>query len=232
MAIMKRYWLFLFLFSLPLLADDFYSFESTKSLENSKTQIEEILKKIDNDNFKMIDETLGFHYGWISRWLSPFNYKVYLTRLEKNPQIVIIRVEGSGGDALSLRSIFYHEKLHKEDLSNFKFYQISEKSHFFGQTLNLVHPVLGILYAGYDSPSLVKSQMWTRSIWYFALDTFLIWAGGRNWFRSKWDPAKYSANIVGSMLFVRTISGIQNANLIRGHNRFVRLGYTFPLDLY
>lgn len=224
--------LFIFLIVSTLFAQDFYSFESTLSLENTKDKIDQILNKIDEGNFKMIDETLGFEYGWVSRWISPFNYKVYLTKLTKNPNLVIIRVEGNGGDALSLRSIFYHEKLNKDELSDFKWKSIEYKNHFFGQSLNLIHPVLGIIYAGYNSPSLTKSQMWSRSIWYFTIDTFLIWAAGRNWFQSKWDPAKYSGNILGTMLFIRTISGYQNLNLVRGHNRFVRLGYTFALDLY
>lgn len=215
-----------------LLANDFYSFESTENLETSKKRIEEILTKIDQDNFTMIDETLGFHYSWISRWYSPFSYKIYLTTLEKQKKITIIRIEGNGGDALSLRTIFYHEKLSKEELKDFKFVSISSKYHLFGGTLNLIHPALGILYAGYDSPSLTENQMWSRSIWYFVIDSFLIWAGGRNWFKNKWDPAKYSGNILGTMLLIRTISGVQNFNLIRGHNRFYRLEYTFPIDLY
>ncbi len=230
---MKRIILIFILLTVSnLIADDFYSFESTLSLENSKDKINEILNKIDQGNFKMIDETLGFEYGWVSRWLSPFNYKIYLTKLIKNPDLVIIRVEGNGGDALSLRTIFYHEKLNKDDLSDFKWQSIEYKNHVFGQGLNLIHPALGIFYAGSNSPSLTTSQIKSRTIWYFAIDTFLIWAAGRNWFRSKWDPSKYSGNILGSMLFIRAISGYQNANLIRGHNRFVRLGYTFALDLY
>jgi hypothetical protein len=224
--------LLLVLFLFPLYSKDFYSFESTQNLENSSLKIDEILNKLDAGNFKMIDETLGFHYGWISRWLSPFNYKIYLTALEKNSNIVVIRIEGNGGDALSFRTIFYHEKLNKEDLSNFKFYSLSEKNHLLGQSLNLIHPALGIIYAGYNSPSLTESQMWSRSIWYFVIDSFLIWAGGRNWFKSKWDPSKYGGNILGTMIIIRTISGIQNANIVRGHNRYVKLGYTFPLDLY
>ncbi len=232
---MRKYlYFFIFITSFlnNLFSDDFYSFESHQTLNNSKTKIEEILNKIDKDNFKMIDETLGFEYGWISRWISPFNYKIYLTSMEFKKDYVIIRIEGSGGDALSFRTIFHHEKLSKEDLSGIKFDSISYKNHFLGQTLNFIHPALGIIYAGYHSPSLTTSQIWKRSIWYFVADTFLIWAGGRNWFRSKWDPAKYSGNIIGSMIFIRTLSGIQNANLIRGHNRFVQLGYTFPLDFY
>lgn len=228
----KLTFIILLLVVFPLFSDDFYSFESKETLENTKIRIEEILNKIDKDNFKMIDETLGFQYGWISRWLSPYDYTIYLTELEKNPDIVIIRVEGNGGDALSLRTIFYQEKLNKEDLSDLKFYKLTEKNHFLGQSLNLIHPAFGIFYAGYQSPSLTKSQMWSRSIWYFVIDSFLIWAGGRNWFKSKWDPGKYSGNIIGTMLLIRTISGIQNANLIRGHNRYVNLGYSFPLDLY
>ncbi len=222
----------LFFFNIVIVAQDFYSFESTLSLENTKDKIDQILNKIDEGNYKMIDETLGFEYGWVSRWLSPFNYKIYLIRLIKNPNFVIIRVEGNGGDALSLRNIFYLEKINKDDLSDFKWKSIDYKNHFYGQSLNLIHPALGIIYAGHNSPSLTKSQIWSRSIWYLTIDAFLIWAAGRNWFQNKWDPSKYSGNILGSVLFVRTISGYQNVNLIRGHNRFVRLGYTFPLDLY
>lgn len=230
---MKKYFqaIFLFLICLNLYADDFYSFESKLNLEKSKVKIEEILNKIDKGNFKMIDETLGFHYGWVSRWTSPFSYKIYLTDLEKN-NLTIIRVEGNSGDALSFRTIFYHEQLNKEDLKDFKYYPIQSKYHIYGQTLNLIHPIFGILYAGYNSPSLTEGQMWSRSIWYFIIDSFLIWAGGRNWFKSKWDPVKYRGNILGTMIFIRTISGVQNINLIRGHNRYYNLGYSFPIDLY
>lgn len=91
-------------------ARDFYSFESNYNKEISKQKIEEILSKLDSNQYKMLDETLGFHYRWVSRWFSPYNYDIYLTTLEKNQNINLIRIEGNGGDALSLRSIFFHEK--------------------------------------------------------------------------------------------------------------------------
>ncbi|MCS7205852.1 MAG: hypothetical protein NZ853_09150 [Leptospiraceae bacterium] len=211
---------------------DFYSFESPYKIEETKIKIENLLKKIDNKYFKPIDETLGFHYGWVSRWLSPFDYKIYLTHYEKRQDLVIIRIEGNGGDALSLRTIFFKENLNKEELEGFQFYSLESKNHLFAQTLNLIHPALGILYTGYRSPSLTKSQMLWRSVGHFIVDTILIWAAGKNWFRNDWNPKKFSGNIIGSMIFVRSISAIQLFNRVRAHNRYLELGYSFPLDLY
>ncbi len=234
MVKMKKYYsiLVFIIFLNHIISKDFYTFESNENLEISKRKIEEILSKIDSNNFKPVDETLGFQYRWRARWFSPFNYDIYLTTLEKNKNINIIRIEGNGGDALSFRTIFFHEKLSREELKDLTFYPIYDKYHLLGQTFNLIHPSLGILYAGYHSPSLTRSQMWYRGLWYFVIDSFLIWAGGRNWFKNKWDPAKYSNNILATIFLIRTISGIQNFHLIRAHNRYHTLGYTFPLDLY
>ncbi len=216
----------------PLISQDSYSFYSQYSLEQTKIKIEEILSKIDKENYKPLEKTDGNDFAWVSRWISPFEYKIYIMAMEKKPDFVVIRVEGDSGDALSIRSIFYLEKISTENLKELNFKPITDKSYLLSQTFNLIHPVLGISYTGYQSPSLTKEQMISRSIWFTVFDLFIIWAGGKNWFRNKWDPQKYSGNIIGGMLFFRAISGYQLYNNVRGHNRYIKLGYEFPLNFY
>lgn len=230
---MKKYLsLLLFLYSSSLLAVDFYSLESRYNLEETRFRVEELLKKIDDGNFKMIDETLGFHYGWVSRWLSPFSYKIYVTALETRNPVTILRVEGNSGDALAFRFLFYQEKLSKEELEDFSFQPLKPKNHLFSQTLNFLHPALAVIYNNYESPVLTASQAWWRGFWYFTLDALLIWAAGKNWFSSRWNPEKYKENIIGVMILTRAIGSIQSMNLTRAHNRYYRLGYQFPLHLF
>jgi len=217
----------------PLLARDFNSFESPRKMEEAKKDVERMLDKMDPNGFVPIDETLGYKYGWTSRWNSPFNYTVFLGDISESKPTPIIMVEGNAGDVLTFSRIFTIEKIvRNEEDAELVYEKIYPKNHFFGQGLNLVHPSLGVMYASYNSPSLTRGQTYTRALTYFFIDGFLVWAAGRNWFREEFNISKNGGQVAAVMLLTRGIGAYQNQALLRGHNRSVQAGYTFPLELY
>jgi hypothetical protein len=220
-------------FASPLTSRNFNSFESPRKIEQAKEDVERILNKIDPDGFVPIDETLGYRYGWTSRWTSPFNYTVYLGNISESKPVPIIMVEGNAGDVLTFSRIFTIEKIvRNEEDTDLVYEKIYPKYHLIGQTLNLLHPSLGVMYASYGSPSLTGKQTFTRSLTYFVIDGFLVWAAGRNWFQEKFDISTNGGQVAAVMLLTRGSGAYQNQALLRGHNRSVQAGYTFALELY
>jgi len=217
----------------PLMAREFNSFESPRKMEEAKKDVERMLDKMDPNGFVPIDETLGYKYGWTSRWNSPFNYTVFLGDISENKPTPIIMVEGNAGDVLTFSRIFTIEKIvRNEEDAELVYEKIYPKNHFFGQGLNLVHPSLGVMYASYKSPSLTRGQTYTRALTYFFIDGFLVWAAGRNWFREEFNLSKNGGQVAAVMVLTRGMAAYQNQALLRGHNRNVQAGYTFALELY
>lgn len=226
--------IFIFCFVIsPLTARNFNSFETQADTEKTKTDIIKLLDKIDPNGYYELDNTKGGKYGWQSRWLSPFNYRIYIDEISMKKPKPILTVEGNAADVITFSRIFTYEKLamHEAD-TELNFEAIEPKSHLIGQSLNLVNPMFGIFYASYNSPSLTTGQTVLRSVSYFFVDSLLIWAAGRNWFREEFSISKNGGQVAAVMLITRGFGAFQNQALIRGHNRNAGLSYTFPLELY
>lgn len=221
------------LVALPAHARAFNSFEAQRKTDEAKEDVVRILQKIDPNGFYPVDETLGFKYAWKSRWLSPFNYTIYIQDLSMQKPVPIIRVEGNRGDVLSFSRVFTIEGIVKTETNeDLVFRKLQPKSHVVAQGLNLLSPSLGVLYTSYDSPSLSTGQTVGRSLTYLGVDAFLIWAVGRNGWRDKFDPGRRGGAIAAALLVPRIVSGFQASALVRGHNTFAEAGYTFALDSY
>ncbi len=219
--------------STPLLARDFNAFESPRKVDETKADIERMLERLDAGGFEPLEETLGYRYAWTSRWYSPYNYTIYVGTISENKPTTIVMVEGNAADVLTFSHIFTIEKIiQNEEPADVTYEKIYPKSHIWGQGLNLIHPSLGVLYASYKSPSLTRSQTFSRALTYFMLDTFLIWAAGRNWFREEFNISKNGGQVAAVMVLTRSMGAFQNQALLRGHNRNVQAGYTFALELY
>ena len=215
-----------------LMADSFGVYETPLELEQAEARLPGIIDEFQKDGYEEEEETLGFSKAWSSNFLSPFNYSIYTGTVSLENRNAMIRIEGDSGDVKSITRILELKGFIEVPRPEFQpeAIQLTEKSHFYAQGLNLLAPWAGVMYASWDSLRLTTGQTYFRGIMYFLVDSLLIWAAGRDWFQEPFDLSKNGGQVAAVMVLTRSIGAFQSANLIRGHNRFARLGYTFYLD--
>lgn len=217
-----------------LRAESFAVFESPLSVTDSRYQIDHLLWQLDDYRYDKENESLGFSYLFSSRFFSPYSYDIYGGNISRKIPTTIIRLEGGTGDVRLLARILEQKQMirtpPREEVEKHPARPLDPKSHLVAQGLNLLAPWGAVLYASWDSPRLSSGQTWFRFLTYFFFDLFMVYGGGSNWFRESFQPGKYSANITAGLVFMRLIGAVQQANLIRGHNRVAELKYTFYLD--
>lgn len=221
------------LLSSSIFADSVSTHEATADSEATKKRIEEIFQSLDDGDYYFEEETLGFNSLMRDKFVSPFNYWLYLGPISKKQPTTIVRIEGDTGDVRMISRILEQEKVIAE-FSNpnglLNPVPLAPKSHWISQTTTWVAPWLGVLHASYDSPKLSSGQTFFRFGMYFLYDAFMIWAGGRNWFTRKFDLKTYGGNVAAALFLPRVLASYQHANAIRGHNRAAELKYTFYVD--
>ncbi|MBI41706.1 MAG: hypothetical protein CMF59_19095 [Leptospiraceae bacterium] len=215
-----------------LAADTFGVYQTPLELQVAESKLPGILDEFQKDGYSEEEETLGFSKAWSSDFFSPYNYSIYTGTVSLNNKNTIIRLEGDSGDVKSITRILelkgFIEVPRQEYLP--EPITLYEKSHLYAQGLNFLAPWAGVMYTSWDSPRLTTGQTYYRTIMYFLVDSFLIWAAGRNWFQEPFDISKNGGQVAAVMVLTRSIGAFQSANLIRGHNRFARMGYTFYLE--
>ncbi len=218
-----------------LSAETWRSFESPDNPEALRQKIEALLNRLDPDNYRMEPETMGFTYLFANRWTSPYTYRIYGGNVSEKQTMTVLRLEGRTGDVRTFSRIFEQEKLIRvepllsDEGKELLYAPLEPKWHTVGQTLNLVAPWLGVLHASWNSPRMSAGQTVFRFSVYFGIDAVLVWAAGRNFFRDHFDAQKYAGNIAAVLAVPRIIGAVQEANMVRGHNRIVEMKYTFPV---
>ena len=238
--ILATVWLALHIFSPPLQAENVAIFDSPHSNAMTRSEVERVLKMIDPDGYKAVDETAGFTTHFTDRWSSPYSYDFFIGPVStKDPQPVI-RIEGPDGEvrilsrALELEGVI-NPRFNPDNLANIDplnpdpNYVPGYKYHFFSQSLNLVAPWIAVWYHTYDSPLYSSNQTWVRFILYFIADAFVVYAGGTNGFQERFQPDKYWYNIAAGLAAVRMVGAIQSFNYVRANNRVAELKYSFDL---
>ncbi|MCE9596877.1 MAG: hypothetical protein K8S54_02825 [Spirochaetia bacterium] len=211
------------------------AFEAAIPLDQLRGKLTGVLDKIDREGYEMEPESQGFAYAYYNLRTSPFTYRMYATTVSEKQPVPILRVEGRSGDVLTFSRILQIEGIVRAESpvmpngETIAFGPLEHKSHILGQSLNLVAPWLGVLHSSYGSPRLTTGQTVFRFSMYFGADALLVWAGGTNWFRNRWNPGRYGGNIAAALAIPRIVGAVQSANLVRGHNRLVELKYTFPV---
>ena len=215
-----------------LSADTFGVYQTPLEIQIAETKLPALLDEFQKDGYTEEEETLGFSKAWSSDFFSPFNYSIYTGTVSLENKSALIRLEGDSGDVKSITRILeikgFIDVPRQEYLP--EPITLTEKSHFYAQGLNLIAPWAGVMYTSWDSPRLTTGQTYFRGIMYFIVDSMLIWAAGRNWFQEPFDLSKNGGQVAAVMILTRSIGAFQSANLVRGHNRFARLGYTFYLE--
>lgn len=223
----------LLILSGTLYADSFAVYETNnRDIESVRSELNAVMSEFNGNGYERAEETFGFSYAYSSYFFSPYDYFILLGKVSERKPVTMLRIEGNDGDVNAISQILAQKGIINYEYKNpfAKAQTLEEKSHFYGQGLNLLFPWAGVIYSAYDSPMLTSGQAWFRGITYFLVDSFLIWAAGRNWFQDAWDPSKYGGNIAAVMVTTRLIGAFQTAQFVRGHNRYARLGYTFYLD--
>ncbi|MCB1169187.1 MAG: hypothetical protein KDK25_02580 [Leptospiraceae bacterium] len=215
-----------------LSADSFGVYQTSMELKQAEAKLPGILDEFQKDGYSEEEETQGFSKAWSSDFFSPYNYSLYTGTVSLENKTTFLRIEGDSGDVKSITRILELKGFIDVPRPDYmpEPVQLTEKSHFYAQGLNLLAPWAGVMYASWDSPRLTTGQTYFRAISYFVVDSFLIWAAGRNWFQGPFDLSKNGGQVAAVMVFTRSLGAFQSANLIRGHNRFARLGYTFYLE--
>ena len=215
-----------------LFADSFAVYQTPLELSQAEAQLPGILNEFQKDGYSEEEETLGFSKAWSSDFFSPFNYSIYTGTVSLENKTAMIRIEGDSGDVRSIVRILEMKKFITINRPEYmpEPIQLEEKSQLVAQGLNLLAPWAAVMYESYDSPRLTTGQTYFRGLMYFFVDSLLIWAAGRDWFTEPFDLSKNGGNVAAVMVLTRSIGAFQSANLVRGHNRFARLGYTFYID--
>lgn len=215
-----------------VLADSFGVYETPLTLQQAEARLPGILDEFHKEGYSEEEETLGFNKAYSSDFFSPYNYTLYSGTISLENQKAMIRLEGDSGDVQSVTRILELKGLIEVPRRDFlpDPVPLTEKSHLYAQGLNLLAPWAGVMYSSWQSPRLTTGQTYFRTITYFLVDSLLIWAAGRNWFQESFDLSRNGGQVAAVMVLTRSIGAFQSANLIRGHNRFARLGYTFYLD--
>lgn len=227
--------LFLTVAPIPVQARGVHVYESGKSPEILKQDLEAALNKLDEDNFYDEEETSGFRYHVTNKWGSPFYYDFYIGPLSTKNPVTLLRVETGDGDVTVMERMLELEKVINRDDPMYDADQMEEpgfKYHAISQGLNLVAPWLSVLYQGHHSPRMTSSQMWGRFAAYLIADIFVIGAGGTGGFQEAWNPGdpKNNTYIVAGLVLMRILGSYQALNMTRGHNRVARVGYTFAFE--
>jgi len=219
----------------PLSAQTGLVFTSPKSEEELKKAVVDAITRTDR-RFREEDETLGFSYHLHSRWLSPYNYSIYIGRISSKIPTTILRIEGSTGHVYTFARILEMENA--VPIGNIPGYPSGDsyyenlgfKYHGISQGLNLIAPWASVFYQGYGSPTMSKGTMWSRFFFYFAMDVILVSAAGTDFYRQSWEPEKFKDRIGIALAIPRVIGMYQTMNATRAHNRVAELKYTFPID--
>lgn len=214
-------------------ADSVRSYESQHNLDSTNDQITKLLKSFDDSMYKD-DESEGFSFRLNSGFWSPFNYDLFSGTLSLNNKLVIVRLEGDSGDVHTISRILEEANILKKGSTKpsepIEPQKLEEKYHTISQSLNLVAPWLAVLHASWNSPRLTTGQTVFRFTAYLLIDGLMVWAGGTGLWQEPFNVKKYGGSIAAALAIPRLFGIWQHANLIRGHNRTVKLGYTFYLD--
>jgi hypothetical protein len=151
--------------------------ESKDSIEDLNLQVVKLLNHITEDSFVMEEKTKGFNYHYTGELLSPYRFHIYIGKFTKKYDNSMIRIEAPRkGEARVLRSIFEKELALAKEISdtNNEYKPIQSKSHIITQSLNVIQPMLGILYTGTNSPFYQRNEMLGKMGIYFLVDLTII----------------------------------------------------------
>lgn len=220
----------------PLFAESVRSYESRQKIEPTKKKLSDFLKGLDGSIYPD-SETEGMQWHYSTGVLSAFNYDIYAGTISASNPTTVVRLEGDTGDILTMARILELEGILVEgasappyDTSNTSATKLEEKNHIYSQGLNLAAPWLAVIHASWNSPRLTTGQTVFRFISYFFFDGLMVWAGGTGLWQESFNIKKYGGSIAAALAIPRLIGSVQHANLIRGHNRIARMGYTFYID--
>ena len=212
-----------------LKAETVRSFESSIKQKEIKKSLKKTLQKLDGGKFKEKDQTLGFSFLYKSTIFSPFKYRIYGGTILGDQ--TILRLEGSSRDVKNISRIFALEGIISEkDLPETygkKPRAMLRKSHTAGQVLNLIFPPFSVLYQYVNSPRLGVWQMILRTSLYLLSDTLAFLFTGNIFFTEPYNLRKNWWFLTLWLGAGRIGGSIQTADVIRGHNRLHKLGYTF-----
>lgn len=221
------------LFATPLFAQEFGAYESRFDVQETRKEVERVLRKIDNEDWSEDEDTEGMAWLLENDFLSPYSYRIYGGRISRTIDTTVVRVEGGAGDVQVLSRVLEQENVLQAGAATLEDREartLEPKSIWIGQGMNLVAPWLGVLHSSWNSPRLTTGQTWFRFLGYFLVDAFMVAAGGTNFFQESFDASKNGGAIAAGLAIPRMIGAWQSFNMIRGHNRMAEFKYTFYLD--
>lgn len=211
--------------------------------DNLNSKIILILSKVDPDGFKDNPKTHGFSYRYEDRFLSPFDFNIYIGRLNQRSPDSIVRIESSDkGQEKVWKQILEYELLKNPPEEDAR--KLEKKSYILTIATNLVQPSISVMYNSYESPFYTFSDTFWTSTFYILTDAILVGSAylyaknkahrktiWENLLNKKGPPPLIQGPDAGAIWGALAITrlyrlwgGIQDT---RAHNRMVELEYTF-----
>ncbi len=210
------------------------SFEMKYSLSQTEEKIIQLLKRINNNKIRIMDETLGFSFRYKAPKISLFPYDIYGTAFTNNPTNRFVRLEGNDFDVKIWSRILYKENL---IVSVNPYYHdagstpLKKKSHTGAQFLNLFFPSFSVLYQAKRSPTLSRKALRTRALAYAFTELFVLYIANTGvLFREDHFFRRNGDVLTLTLLSTRLAGAVQAAQSISKHNKLFKLGYTFHVD--
>ncbi len=217
--------------------------ETSSTVEDMNIKILKILSHVTEDKFYSEEKTRGFVHRYTDKFFCPFNFNVYIGRVNKNSLDSIIRIESPRkGEAKVLRQIIESEILKNPDRSG---KQVTTKSHILSQMFNIVAPAASVYYNSRNSPFYYDNDASKKMLMYILADILLV--GGAYYYADKSNTKKSAQDdlllkkgpssgifemknsgfIVGALLTTRLIRMFGAASETAAQNRIAELSYTF-----
>ena len=164
--------------------------EIPEDTEKLNLEIVKLLNNITSNKIVSIDQTMGFSYRYQSKWNSPFAIDVYVTKINRNNKLSLLRIESSlNGTEKVFKKIFEAEFLKKSNLPEKS--SLKYKYHAVSQLLNVLHPAASVYYNAKNSPIYTSSDKFGKMYKYIALDILLT--GAAWWYVKSNLPGKSPA---------------------------------------
>ncbi|MBE7412708.1 MAG: hypothetical protein L6Q54_02200 [Leptospiraceae bacterium] len=217
--------------------------ETTSTVEDMNIQILKILSRVTEDKFHSPDKTGGFIHRYTDNFFSPFNFNIYIGKINKNSLDAIIRIESPRkGEAKVLRRIIESEILKNPDRSG---KGVTTKSHILSQLFNVVTPAASVYYNSRNSPFYYDNDASKKILLYVLADILLV--GGAYYYADKTNTKKKTLDdlflkkgpsygffemknsgiIMAALASTRIIRMFGAASETAAQNRMAELSYTF-----